>query len=370
MLMLRGDEPANCVRSALLASVFLSPQSHGLTYEEIHEVAKRAGFKRGEIDDAIAHIQVDHVDGRMALNKNSGFVDVSDFNQRCDPEYRDWKAFEAVRQTLIELGREVGKDKAKLPRDVLVERVAAQGIDRKKAEVAVAMLLIDGILTMDKQGLLCDRSNYALPSVQIAQQSQLGGRIPATEFKSLKTVYSSVEDVIKRRDDGRAPAASALDAFESTLDRLQQTRFRSWWVHTRSELNRAAPMHQPTTVTVLATALAEAALTFVVPEAQKAGLMKRIEGKTTGWRFSDLIKGAKSGDPSVVPIFDERTAQRALDLNDARQRIHAGFLIDSVPTGPIPDLRPEQATDAKQTAEIVVRRVIDWLSTRTATPTT
>jgi hypothetical protein len=59
--------------------------------------------------------------------------------------------------------------------------------------------------------------------------------------------------------------------------------------------------------------------------------------------------------------LDDRTAQRGLDLHDARQRIHAGFLIERVPVGPIPDLRPEEARDAVQTADAVVRAVLMWL---------
>jgi hypothetical protein len=90
--------------------------------------------------------------------------------------------------------------------------------------------------------------------------------------------------------------------------------------------------------------------------------MKRVDvAKPRTWKFNDLIHGAKSGDASVDPILDERTAQRGLDLHETRQRIHAGFLIDHVPTGPIPDLRPEEARDALQTADALVRSVLDWI---------
>jgi hypothetical protein len=91
--------------------------------------------------------------------------------------------------------------------------------------------------------------------------------------------------------------------------------------------------------------------------------MKSIDlSKPRGWRFVDLIKGSKSGDPSIRAILDERSAQRCLDLNDARQHIHAGFLIDQVPIGPIPDLKPEQARDAIQTSDLLVRKVLEWLA--------
>jgi hypothetical protein len=44
-----------------------------------------------------------------------------------------------------------------------------------------------------------------------------------------------------------------------------------------------------------------------------------------------------------------------------RQRIHVGSIIEAVPSCPVPDLRPEQARDAAQTVDILVRRIIDWL---------
>ena len=60
---------------------------------------------------------------------------------------------------------------------------------------------------------------------------------------------------------------------------------------------------------------------------------------------------------------------RSLDLNEARQRIHVGVLIESA-TGPIPNFKPEQAREALQTAEAVVRKVLEWLGRRApAAPT-
>jgi len=40
--------------------------------------------------------------------------------------------------------------------------------------------------------------------------------------------------------------------------------------------------------------------------------------------------------------------------------IHAGRMLSDYPAGP-PDLRPDEARDAKATAELVVRAVLEWL---------
>ena len=50
----------------------------------------------------------------------------------------------------------------------------------------------------------------------------------------------------------------------------------------------------------------------------------------------------------------------ALSGNQQRQRIHAGRMLSDYPGGP-PDVRPDEARDAKATAEQVVRAILDWL---------
>jgi hypothetical protein len=47
-------------------------------------------------------------------------------------------------------------------------------------------------------------------------------------------------------------------------------------------------------------------------------------------------------------------------LIKVRQRIHAGRMISDYPAG-VPDLRPEESREAKATADLVVRRVLDWV---------
>lgn len=351
------DDVSRFLHSALVASIYVSPRSHGLTPKELHEVARAAGLKPGEVDDALSRLDIVATGGRFLLD-GSSFMELSDFNLEKSPEFRDWRVFEAVRQHLIELRREMGKDRASVSRDVLVEQLVAQGHARAAVEIAVTAMVVDTVLLEDSTGMVRQLKEWALPSLQVASRH----RDHIVQDAHLAKAHPLVVDVVSRRTDGRFSSRSALHAFEEMLQRIQHGRFRSWWVQTRTELERADPSLQPTTVTVLAAALAEAALAFVVPSAKQAGLMRRIEAKPTTWRFSDLVKGAKSSDPAVRAILDERTAQRALDLNEDRQRIHAGFLIDRYEAGPIPDLKPEQAKDAIVAVETMVRAVLDWLS--------
>jgi len=49
------QEVIKFIRAALECSIFLAPREPGLTYDEILEIGKRAGFQEGEIGDAIGH---------------------------------------------------------------------------------------------------------------------------------------------------------------------------------------------------------------------------------------------------------------------------------------------------------------------------
>jgi hypothetical protein len=119
---------------------------------------------------------------------------------------------------------------------------------------------------------------------------------------------------------------------------------------------------------VLAAALAEAALTFVVGRAQTLNLAtlnsKTFAESPTQWKFDDLLKSAAAGGPDA--IFDQGTRDRADRLNTVRQRIHAGRLIALTPTGPIPDIRPEEPREAVETLDAILRRILDWLDAHPA----
>jgi hypothetical protein len=78
------------------------------------------------------------------------------------------------------------------------------------------------------------------------------------------------------------------------------------------------------------------------------------------WRIDKLVESAAHNEA----ILDFQTKNRAEGLIRTRQRIHAGRMLSAYPKGVrVPDLRPEEAREAKAVAEQVVRGVIDWLNT-------
>jgi hypothetical protein len=113
---------------------------------------------------------------------------------------------------------------------------------------------------------------------------------------------------------------------------------------------------------LLAAALVEGCLTFVVRHAREADLAvfrrNEFEREPRTWKIDDLVASAASGGDGA--ILDAQARARADHLVRTRQRIHAGRMLTDFPSGP-PDLRPEEARDAKATADLVVRAVLEWL---------
>lgn len=100
----------------------------------------------------------------------------------------------------------------------------------------------------------------------------------------------------------------------------------------------------------------------MVKHARESGLgvfqSKDFDREPRTWKIDDLVSSAATG--STTAILDLQTKNRAETLIRNRQRIHAGRMLSEFPGGP-PDIRPDEARDAKATADQVVRAVLDWL---------
>jgi hypothetical protein len=249
-----------------------------------------------------------------------------------------------------------------LDRNILIDRAEVASIPRHDIEVAVALMLLSGQLIEEENVIRFKHAQGGVRPLPSASLNQPGaGR--AMFQKDLRTqVLPHVRDVIERREDGRPNSAEPFSAFAQRLDGLGYGHFRLWWNQTVSEVGRTDPNSSPLSALVLAAALVEGALTFVVKHAQKLGLA--VFGSTDfkrdprTWRIDDLIASAARGGDTA--ILDDQTKNRADGLVFTRQRIHAGRMLSEFPTG-VPDLRPEEAREAKAIAEQVVRRVLDWL---------
>ncbi|MDY0001544.1 MAG: hypothetical protein RBU30_09640 [Polyangia bacterium] len=362
-MVMHSMEVAKLLTQLLEASVYVCPKDHGLSGEELLEAGGQLGLKQGEITDSLrmlggTHARYSYESQRYVLDQYG--ID-TDFHQKQEPEYRNPDAFEFARSYLNELAREVGQKRAQAPRDTIVAAAVQGGIPEHDVDVAITALLINGLLEESHAGVGLTKSgaSYAMPSAQLKEMENRHG-IPARTRARLEECYVAVKDVISRRSDGRPPASQPFQAMESMLDSIGQERFRLWWTRTVAELKLANPAHQATTISVLSASLAEAALAFVVTKAQEKGLMVNLGSKTTQWKFVDLLRAAQSGAADKV-ILSQPLYERGKRLNEIRQRIHAGHLMNEYPSGNIPDLKPEEAREALETAEQLVRQVLEWL---------
>jgi hypothetical protein len=273
------------------------------------------------------------------------------------PEYKDYAALDFVVGELNLLLRSEGETRAQIEHTVLAERAVTKGIQRHNIEVAITCLVMakqlvekDSILRFAQRGAFARQ----LPSVTRAVH----------RFEHSKPdkerAYPLVKDVIARRGDGRPQHPEPLDAFAEELERLGYRQFRMWWMQTVSELRQSNPSSTPVAVAVLAAALVEGALTFIVKHARDNGQFqsKEYEREPRSWKIEDLVASAASGGPAAVLDLQNKT--RAETLIRTRQRIHAGRMLSDYPAGP-PDLRPDEAREAKGAADQVVRAVLDWL---------
>jgi hypothetical protein len=215
---------------------------------------------------------------------------------------------------------------------------------------------------VEKDGVLSSRHGIAYKPLPTEQRDQPGAHRQVYQRGGRAQAYPIVQDVIARRTEGRPAHAEPLDAFAEQLGSLGYSTYRLWWTQTVRELRQLQPEGAPVATCVLAAALVEGCLTFVVRHAREQDLAvfrrSEFERDPRSWKIDDLVASAASGGDGA--ILNAQARARADHLVRTRQRIHAGRMLTDFPAGP-PDLRPEEARDAKATADLVVRAVLEWL---------
>jgi len=350
------------VRVALECSVYVAPLQPGLTHAELLELGGRLGYQPGEINDALTGVYTGELDGPRGhlMPDVVALCESMHFHFPQEPDFRSFDAAEFMFVQMNERARAAGRDKAAVERSVLVERAVQSGLSRHDAQVAITLMILAKIVR-EQAGIVSFTPGRA-PFFPPSEQRRLNARPGTMRTRSgLAKVHDAVRDVVARRADGRAPSSEPLDAFAAELQGLGYGAFRMWWTQTVAELRQCDAQTSPLAATVLAAALVEGVLTFVVKHAQDRGMgtmgSKDFDKAPQHWRIDDLVASAARGQDAIL---DSASHLCATALVKTRQRIHAGRMIADYQGGP-PDLRPDEARDAKGTAELVVRRVLDWL---------
>lgn len=137
--------------------------------QELCEVAKQAGFRDGETNDAlpqVAMLSFGQRDRRLALPPSYWQLSAY-FAYGEDPDLRSVEAFDFVMSQFNHLAREYGAAKARLERSVVVERAATQNIPRHDVQVAITLMVLSEQL-IEEAGILRfnrpESGERALPS--------------------------------------------------------------------------------------------------------------------------------------------------------------------------------------------------------------
>jgi hypothetical protein len=349
---------AKLIQGALECSLVFAPREPGLTYQELLEVGRRCGLKDGEMNDVLVRAN-NYAEGSRRLLPDKGTLEL--FIIREDPELRNYDALDFVLTEMNHQIAEAGGRAARLDRDVLVERGASRDLPRNDIDAAIT-LLVWSELWVEKGGVLSSRHGNAYKPLPTEQRDQPGAHRQVYRREARAQAYAAVQDVIARRTEGRAAHAEPLDAFAEQLDRLGYSKLRLWWTLMVRELRQMQPESAPVATCVMAAALMEGCLTFVVRHARDNDLpvfrRSEFDRDPKTWKIDDLVASAASGGDGA--ILDQQVRVRADQLVRTRQRIHAGRMLSDFPQGP-PDLKPEEARDAKATADLIVRAVLDWL---------
>lgn len=353
------------LKTALECSIYVQPTDPGLTYAELVDAAKRAEFHDGEIYDAIPYatrLGFGRADDRILPDEND-VVQLMFFGISEKPDYRNRAAIHFVFEQLRAVARSQGAAQAKIERSVLAARGLDEGFSALDIQIAIAILLLNKVLA-DKDsiiGFAPGKESYGSPGDDTNWRSPDGAQRPIRK-EARARAFPIVKDIIERRTDGRPLAAEPLDAFAEQLGKLGYGAFRMWWTQLVSEVQHTSAQVSPVSITVLSAALVEGALSFVVKHGRSLNLgvfaSTDFDKSSSSWQLRDLVRSAAFN--KETPILDRVTVQRAESLIQSRQRIHAGRMLADFPNG-VPDLRPEEARDAKDTAERVVRRILDWL---------
>jgi hypothetical protein len=356
---------AKFFQGALECSLFLAPREPGLTYHELIEIGRRCGLREGEMNDVL-HRATNYAANSQRILPDKGTLELFIFHE--DPELRNIGALDFIFSEMNNQMAEMGGKAARLDRDVAVERGVVRGLGRNDLEGAVTLLVWAEFLE-EKDGVLSSRHGNAYRPLPSEQRNQPGLSRQVYQREERRKAYPCVQDVIARRTEDRPVQAEPLDAFADQLANLGHPTFRLWWTQMVRELRQLQPEIAPVAACVVAAALVEGCLTFVVRHARDINptLFRRseFERPPQTWKIDDLVASAAPGGESA--ILSAQVRVRADQLIRTRQRIHAGRMLADFPHGP-PDLRPEEARDAKATAELVVRSVLDWLHRCAMTP--
>ncbi len=191
------------IQDVLECAVYIRPEPRGLTHEELLAVAKSQGYPPGTLNDALERlVRMDKIvwDGAQIEFSGSATSVFADFVFPLEPEYRNFKAIDAIYGRLRDLAAEHGMAMATATRDGLISHGTSLGLSGHDLAVAFEVLRHSGTVVQTKDDdhkwrlAPFTQANPHLPGEQNAQRRK-DGTLTQRRPRIVK-IYAAVQDVI------------------------------------------------------------------------------------------------------------------------------------------------------------------------------
>lgn len=343
---------------AIAATLIVAPRDVGLTAPELKGAL---GLQQGEFDRLLSMICKENgfnrVGKRFTLAPHGA---IQLFLMWAEDDLRELSAREALHQALDEHWRAFGENFS-IDLGPARQRFRAEGGNTKDFDIVVAVA--------EAFGMTRDPDDKELHVMTPAWINWLGQGTPqrGVSRSDVRRQLVAVERVVATRGGVTHQIGEPLERFGVLLDALGKQHLAVWWSQIVSEA-RQVPDSQPVNQTVMYAAIAEGILSFVYVTVRSSGLSMAKKGPDVDdarkWRFRDLVLAAATGNP---PLVDHVLRQQLLDLNDDRQRIHAGRMLFQAKGNPLPKLEVNKGRDARRVTERLAATVVDWLEANSPT---
>jgi hypothetical protein len=331
----------------LVAALTLRPLDPHLTEDELKAAAMKCGVSPGLFHDVLSEFWDDHKDGASTDRVSVSSMDLIFLvaSHGSYPLAIPIGPVERLEQAFTRLEEQLGTPVSKT-----LELLMSEYGDPPD-EVRLAL------------GFLLTHKHVERVGGGFRRRLNLGGSFGKNDRDhpanaALATAMAAVESVLSARTNEASPSTPPVDRFYLLLRKQGWDAFASWWALTSRELS-ALSDHYPTSSTVLAGALLEAALTAISDVARDGGHWRQrfLSEKTPEqWTLSKLIDQA-----TEAGTFDQGDRAMAEKLADFRNRIHAGRF-HTGGKGPFTprSVDGQEAHLAKLHLDHLLKRILDW----------
>lgn len=360
-------EVAETIKLGLEATVYESPDAEGLSRREIIELCERFGFREGEILDALGQLQ----NGQkveeffrhdlITLPQDYIYFLVAHFGFK-EEDPRNLRLMAGILQCLEKDAKDLGRGNVSISVSTLARRLAEE-FQVSEQDVRVHIRLLEKYRCFSISGDYIEKPNQNSCSPKFVESISAGQREGRRDGRRFAQIRGTVREIISRRNSGKPISTDPIKAFEEKFDLLKAKPLYAWWNAMVAEWKDLDDRRNSVSVLTLSASLCEGALAFFAASGIHSGLTmtQKLPSDPRQWKLEALISAASTGGTTALLVDPLR--QRLVELNERRKALHPGSFIQlSIPLQKVPEIRPEQAVEARSVVHLLLRTIVDWLA--------